>query len=542
MDPHRPSRTSADYIVIGINPVLIMVLVGSLSFFLVEVFYRGEAVGSVRWVIFWFVLAVVLVCRIGIEQSSSHATVYGIALAAATWLYLMRIHPAYLLGVLLLAIVWWSAHQLTRDCTLIDEDEDASGHGLLQLAWWKRRRQKEAQTSFRAEQVSARVAQRPAKPKAASATPHPPGVWLVYFSLAALPLFGIGQALLPAGDEVLRRRGFVLLFIYMAATLGLLLTTSFLGLRRYLRQRHLQMPTFLALGWLRFGVGLAAMVLTVALLLPRPGANQAWHALRYHLDYQLRRASEYAMRFNPHGSGAGRAGNDAKTPGDQADRRPTKSPEGDKDPRTYDRDASKEGPPQAGSQLASSSAAPASALYALFKILLLMLVAAGALWWLIRRRALLAQMFQALIAAVMRFLRTLFSFHLTLGRKKADAAAEPRQHPFAAYRNPFATGEFSSWPPEQLILYSFEALRAWAREQEIEVQPQQTARELCRELGERFPVAGSELNSLAFLYGHAAYATRLPQNYELDSIRRLWNYLSSPLAASPASQVASELA
>src|ERR1035441_2968519 len=132
MNTSKPAKTLADYMVIGISPVLIMLLVGSLSFFLIQVFYRGEAVQSVRWVVFWFVMAVVLVSRIGIEQGTGQAAVYGLALAAATWLYLIRIHPAFILGMILLGVVWWCAHKLTWDCTLIDEDEDASGGGLLQ--------------------------------------------------------------------------------------------------------------------------------------------------------------------------------------------------------------------------------------------------------------------------------------------------------------------------------------------------------------------------------------------------------------------------
>ena len=130
----KPRKTVADYMVIALSPVLIMALVGSLCFFLIEVFFRGATVGSVRWVMFWFVLAVVLVSRIGIEQGTGPAAVYGLTLAVATWLYLIRIHPAFILGMILLGVVWWCAHKLTSDCTLIDDDEDASGGGLLQTA------------------------------------------------------------------------------------------------------------------------------------------------------------------------------------------------------------------------------------------------------------------------------------------------------------------------------------------------------------------------------------------------------------------------
>lgn len=288
----KPTKTLADYMVIGISPVLVMLLVGSLSFFLTEVFYRGAAVASVRWVLFWFVLAVVLVSRMGIEQGATYAAIYGLALAVATWLYLVSVHPAALVGAVLLGIVWWSAHKLTWDCTLIDDDEDASGSGLLQTAGEIRKF--DSLSSPKEERTKATKSLHHSAP-----VPHAPGRWVVYFSLVALPLFGIGQMLLPGGDTASRRAGFVFLFVYLAAAVGLLLTTSFLGLRRYLRQRYLPMPGVIAFGWLKFGAGVAAVVFLAALLLPRPGVNDAWATLHYQIDYRLRQASAYAMRSVP---------------------------------------------------------------------------------------------------------------------------------------------------------------------------------------------------------------------------------------------------
>ena len=53
--------------------------------------------------------------------------------------------------------------------------------------------------------------------------------------------------------------------------LCLLLTTSFLGLRRYLRQRQVEMPLEMAATWLGVGVTLIVVMLLFCLLLPRPG-------------------------------------------------------------------------------------------------------------------------------------------------------------------------------------------------------------------------------------------------------------------------------
>ena len=213
----KPNKTLADYLVVSISPVLIMLLVGSLCFFLIEVFFRGAAIGSVRWVMFWFVMAVVLVSRIGLEQGNHQAMIYGLALAGATWIYLMRIHPAFILGMILLGIVWWCAHKLTWDCTLIDEDEDASGGGLLQTAG----------DGKHFKQAGKKAAKIPgAKTERKKKSPHPPGLWVIYFSLAALPIFGIGQMFLPGDDRAARRMGFIYLFVYVTAALGLLLTYS----------------------------------------------------------------------------------------------------------------------------------------------------------------------------------------------------------------------------------------------------------------------------------------------------------------------------
>jgi hypothetical protein len=152
-------------------------------------------------------------------------------------------------------------------------------------------------------------------------------VWVVYFSLAALPLFGLGQSLIPAGDLAQRRYTLWLMVCYVGSGLGLLLTTSFLGLRRYLRQRKLNMPRAMAGVWLVTGGVVIVGLLAGGAVLPRP-----------HAEYPLvnvgkfgsaeREASEYAVRRDSAGKGKGSASSDPsrKDPnaqsgsGQQADR------------------------------------------------------------------------------------------------------------------------------------------------------------------------------------------------------------------------------
>lgn len=287
----RTPETLVDWLVVGIAPFLIMLLVGSLVFYLVEVFYLGDYPLRLLWVLGLFVMAIVCVARISMEEGAAYASMYAVPLAGAVGLALTVFvevkGPLAVLGPLLnwilMGIVWWSAHKLTWDCTLIEGGRDFTGQGLMQTTGLDR--------FFRvktAETTSASTEPQPAPdlsgtssstPVAAlpvwkwwqsEARPHAPGVWVVYFSIAALPLFGLGQWFMPTDGLDLRRRAFWLLVIYVVAGLSLLMATSFLSLRRYLRQRNLEMPGEMAAVWLGTGGAMIFILLLLASFLPRP--------------------------------------------------------------------------------------------------------------------------------------------------------------------------------------------------------------------------------------------------------------------------------
>src|SRR5437763_1883982 len=73
-----------------INPALVMGLVGSLAYFLLDVCYRGSFADQLRWTLFFFVFAIVLVARISFTMGSDKAAGYGMALGAVTFLATMR--------------------------------------------------------------------------------------------------------------------------------------------------------------------------------------------------------------------------------------------------------------------------------------------------------------------------------------------------------------------------------------------------------------------------------------------------------------------
>jgi hypothetical protein len=132
----RLDKTLADYLAIAVTPVLIMLLVGSLVFFLLELFSGSVTYeGRVRWILFWFVFGMVLISRIAIESGRAQSGLFTAGLAGATALAIFRFVPnAPWLPIGCLAVIWWCTDKLTWDCTLIDESEDASGEGLLQVA------------------------------------------------------------------------------------------------------------------------------------------------------------------------------------------------------------------------------------------------------------------------------------------------------------------------------------------------------------------------------------------------------------------------
>ena len=292
----RLDKTLADYIGIAVSPVLIMAMVGSLVFFLLEVFYQGEYEARLQVILALFVMAIVLIGRISIEMGTEQATLYAGPLALVTALALFRlVEGGWIFNVALLGLVWWSAHKLTWDCTLIDETEDASGEGLLQSTGLDRLVEKGKTPPTPAAEGAAETPPEEPKPaKPDKRKPHAPGVWIVYFSLAALPLFGLGEVFL-RNQPLLKHHAFFLLFIYVASGLGLLLTTSFLGLRRYLRQRQLEMPVTMAGSWIGFGAVLVVALLVVTALLPRPGTEQSAFQSPIVLRSPERKASPWAL-------------------------------------------------------------------------------------------------------------------------------------------------------------------------------------------------------------------------------------------------------
>ena len=64
--------------------------------------------------------------------------------------------------------------------------------------------------------------------------------------------------------------------------------------------------------------------------------------------------------------------------------------------------------------------------------------------------------------------------------RRERGAPEPPPRPFASYGNPFDTGLDHQLTPDDLVVYSFEALEAWAYEHELARSPHETPMEFVR--------------------------------------------------------------
>jgi len=706
----RPEPTLADYMAIAISPALIIVLVSSVAFFLLTLSYGGAFEGAAQWTMGCFCFAAVLISRVSIVEGAERAAMFGVVLAAAVGIAMVKYvaHP-WIIWIVL-GVIWAFASQLVWNCTLVDDGDDASGEGLLEAAGLEGN---ESDKKVDAAAVEAGAATKSKKPPkqfpskkereeaamAAAAPPPPPppplwrrlwewwkrgadrsappGIWVIYCSLVALPIFGFGQWLM---DRDSRAYGFTLIFRYVAAAMLLLLTTSFLGLRRYLRQRRVEMPLKMAGVWLGVGVAMVAAILLLAQLIPRPNPDYSLASLGRWLTSPSRQASDNALLKKSTGegnaastapaekqpeetksteanaekqkgevdsssqSGEGKAGEQSKGPSGEpaadgkqppqgdgqsgekgggkqgkeqgqspdgkssggeksksnesppgerqpGDQQPTKQQPGqqpadsktEQDPgqakqqsqnksghEQQQREQSKSGKQQNDNQQddkakrerderekkreqerlakrgykpppkpadGKSSWVPSFGwLGTLLKGLFYLVAAIAAIYFLIRYWSEVRDWLARLWQEFLDLWNSLFGGKQKQEAIAAAAAAEearPQPRPFAAFQDPFVSGDAARNKPSAVVQYSFEALEAWARERGVARQQEETPLEFAGRLTAQVTDLGADAQELANLYARVAYARDPLSPASLTNVERLWKTLQRTARPSP---------
>ncbi|MDA7874757.1 DUF4129 domain-containing protein [Rhodopirellula sp.] len=294
-------KTAADYAAIAVAPILIFLMISSLANFLILVLYRGGFQSRLSWTVMCFTLGIVAVARIAIERDRVYSYGYAAALGLATLLVMSQLVDSLVFCIFILVVVGYLADLIVRDCTLIDDDVDASGEGLIDSGHLFVKKQIQEST---VEQDGSETKSEPSGRKTSQ-----PGRTVMYLALGALPMFGLGQFFLRNNNASWANAKYLLAF-YLFASLSLLVTTSFVGLRRYLRQRKVEMPADVTIAWLSAGLVLIAAVLTIAYFAPMPGRALAAFELPKTFDSPGKTSSsqfgwgdEGADQGNPDASG-----------------------------------------------------------------------------------------------------------------------------------------------------------------------------------------------------------------------------------------------
>ena len=271
----------------GFSPMLIVGMICCLVFFLVTVIYSGNFTIRLMYILGLYTFASVFTARIAIEQSRTLATTYASILGVATLIVTMRfvqfsgaLAPFSVPATIgFLVLIAYLADRITHDCTVIDDSSDGANEGLLQslglvpsAVTSSDRKQRPTEQSLFSDAPETDL--NPiVKTKIAKRKRHNPGVWVLYFALLAIPLFGLGQIMIPSWDRARNQLAFVFLVGYLYCTLSLLIVTSLLGLRRYLRRRQIEMPLGLTTVWFFSGIVGVVSILGILSLISLPSGN-----------------------------------------------------------------------------------------------------------------------------------------------------------------------------------------------------------------------------------------------------------------------------
>jgi hypothetical protein len=564
-----------DYFLASLTPIFIIGMICSIVYFLITVCYQGSYTGRLMWILGLYTLASVLVARIAIEQNRTLAFSYMLVLGISTLIAASRFFVAtgpmalfsFPILMALLVIVAILADRITFDCALMNEKTQSAGVGLLQSLGLVR---------------SERGNQRPkseGKPRAlASPRKHNPGIWVLYFSLIALPIFGLGQLFIR--DDVDRRFAFYCLFVYLLSSLCLLVLIALLSLRKYLRERGVPMELSFAMRWLAIGMVSVFLMLVVLSFLPLPSKSM----LSMELPFQI--SSRDDLQANRWGWGAEGVDGDLTQQGEQPQgerqqgeqqqgeqqqgeqqqgeqqqgepkakeaNNANQDPQGERQGRDLQQGESKgrqdqesreqrekadrkskvdPQPPQRDEpqQRAADQVQPALSLSVEWNI-------AASLQWLV----LLALAIAAIVLGIVYRRQLGESLALFLawlngvrGRKKTSSIRvvpegatliENPYPPFDSFEDPFMSG--NRWTREQIVRHMYRATLSWGYEHRVVRREDETPEEFVRRLARRFPEQQDSISLLGILYNRIAYARGTVAPDEIKPMAELWRWLSS---------------
>ncbi|MFN9602341.1 MAG: DUF4129 domain-containing protein [Planctomycetota bacterium] len=541
MNEPKLRPTSLDYALAAIAPALIILMIGSLVAFLMTALYRGEFPVRLMWVLGLFTFASVLISRIAIEQSRSQALVYLGLLGGATLLvaprYFVIEGPFSSLSlpilVVFLLLISYLADRITFDCTAVDVAGDAQGEGLLQsLGLLKKSR------------IVVKAGQTRRK--------HNPGVWVLYFALLALPVFGLGQLIIESRTG--RSLAWFYMIVYLLSALLLLVMISLLSVRRYSRQRGLEMEMGLSMKWLLAGGVAVSVLMMVMAILPLPSLDSGfWEPPFKITNRDDLRAHRWGWGSETVGDGKGGQQQDGQQQGEQqqgeqqqgeqqqgeqqqggqqpAAQQPTTQKQDQKSAERKPGELLQRGNPQDAAapqprqdqtkfktpELPKIEWNPGASL----RWLMLLVLVAIAIFFAIRNRRELAAWIHGFIAMVKGW------FHPDAGPTAMETGEisereEKTSIRFSDLPNPFSR---HAGDPDGTIKALFDAACIWGHEHRVPRREDETPEEFVARLGRKYSPIAETLKRLGMAYSRLAYAQKHVQPGEVQALRTLWDWM-----------------
>lgn len=524
----RPDKTIIDYLIIAICPILIGLMAGSLAFFLLECSYTGRHEDRARWIVGLFVLAMVGIARISIELSKGRAIVYGSIIAIEVLVVTNILEPAAQpIMLFIIVVTWFGIHKLTWSCTFIDEQQEDVGRGLLESA----EDEDEQESTTRKRSLWRRWLSWSYiwSLLGGEQRCHAPGAWIVYFAVIAVPMFTIAQWSIPLDKQ---EAALDYVTIYLLSAMSLLVATSLLGLRRYLRRRRMPMPKKMAIAWLTLGAILIVVCIGFATFMPRPTGTVSERLASIRKSLSFKESSDQASR-----RALGKDG--AEENDDLAER----EGESDQDDGSSGSKSSKSSPDEkSGSKNSNSGKSDTQAggnklsnVFTFLRWIVIVVVIGILLFWSFKHRRELLVALREIFESFRDFIANLFGRSARREKreqKKAEAKTfETPQRLFPGMVDPFSSGKANQMQPQELVKYTFEAIETWASDLKNPRQENETPHEFLLRVDHKTKVPSASLRALDASYSSTTYDTLIDtpelRAILLDHLETIWRSMRS---------------
>ena len=322
-------RNNTDLLIDAAVPAMILIMVWSLVFFLLDVRFIFDETNDQSLRIFGFslILGVVGINRLLATDGSEEPLLYIGLFGMVTFVgslaltsgydtgpiggvvgYRLNAWGAAFFNLTLVGFLWWMTNRLMHECC-IDENRSAGDIGILtgtlrnfraaarhdtvaKVTREKRKKDKEEIFPMNELEAFDPMEWKPAEsgPSAFAAPAqrlarHHPGISIFYFSVPVLAIFALGLPVLMQGGPDWVRTGHVYVALVTFAALSLLLLTSLGGLREYFRSRRVHFPPGIVFFWLGLGGVMIFMVMFGAFALPLPDMPPMATIAEHKYDY-----------------------------------------------------------------------------------------------------------------------------------------------------------------------------------------------------------------------------------------------------------------